>query len=66
MDRSAQFTPVLRFILDDQETREYHAERWCYLGSVDDWIYVGHSGKIEHLAKILTPKLGTDEIYELY
>ena len=66
MDRSAQFTPVLRFILDDQKTREYHAERWCYLGSIDDWIYVGHSGKIEQLAKNLTPKLGTDEIYELY
>jgi len=66
MDRSAQFTPVLRFILDDAETREYHAERWCYLGSIDDWIYTGHSGKIEELAKKLAPKLGTDEIYELY
>lgn len=65
-DRNAQFTPVMRFILEDQETREYHAERWCYRGSIDDWIHVGHSGKIDQLAKKLTPKLGTDEIYELY
>lgn len=26
-DRYTQFTPVMRFILDNQETREYHAER---------------------------------------
>lgn len=38
-DRYTQFTPVMRFILDDAETRGYHAERWCYRGSIDDWIY---------------------------
>lgn len=65
-DRYTQFIPVMRFILDNSETREYHAERWCYRGSIDDWIYAGHSGKIGQLAKKLTPKLGTDEFYELY
>jgi len=65
-DRYTQFTPVMRFILDDQETREYHVERWCYSGSIDDWIYAGHSGRIDRLAKQLIPKLGTDEFYELY
>lgn len=66
LDRYTQFTPVMRFILDDQETREYHAERWCYIGSIDDWIYAGHSGKIEKLAKKLIPKLGTDAFFEIY
>lgn len=65
-ERNSQFTPVMRFILDDQETREYHAERWCYRGSIDDWIYAGHSGKIDKLAKKLIPKLGTDDFFELY
>jgi len=66
LNNSAQFTPVMRFILDGPETREYYAERWCYRGSIDDWIYAGHSGKIDQLAKQLTPALGTDEFYELY
>ncbi len=66
LDRYTQFTPVMRFILDDQETREYHAERWCYSGNIDNWIYAGHSGKIDKLAKRLIPKLGTDEFYELH
>jgi hypothetical protein len=65
-DRYTQFTPVMRFILENQETREYRAERWCYRGSIDDWIYAGHSGKIDKLAKKLTPKLGTDAFFELY
>lgn len=65
-DRNAQFTPVMRFILDNQETREYHAQRWCYLGSIDDWIHVGRSGKIDQLAKELTPKLGTDDFFEIF
>jgi hypothetical protein len=66
LDRYTQFTPVMRFILDNQETRQYHAERWCYRGSVDDWIYAGYSGKVNQLAKKLIPTLGTDEFYELY
>jgi hypothetical protein len=66
LDRYTQFTPVMRFILDNQETREYHAERWCYRGSIDDWIYTGYSGKMNALAKRLIPTLGTDEFYELY
>ena len=66
MEASAQYSPVMRFILDDQETREFHAERWCYRGSIDDWIHVYRSGKIDHLAKQLIPVLGTDDFFELF
>src|SRR3990172_11767475 len=65
-DRHAQFTPVMRFILEDQETREYHAERWCYRGSIDDWIHVRQPGKIKALARSLIPTLGTDDFFELF
>ncbi|NCP15635.1 hypothetical protein GW866_01125 [bacterium] len=66
MESYTQFTAVMQFILDDPERREYHAERWCYRGSIDDWIYAGHSGKIDQLARTLIPTLGTDDFYELY
>ena len=35
-DRSARFTPVLRFILADEAKRLFYVERRCYLGSIDD------------------------------
>jgi hypothetical protein len=61
-----RFSPVMRFILSNPEKRTYIAERWCYFGSIDDWIGIEKSGKIEQLAHQLIPTLGTDEFYELY
>ena len=65
-ERHGQFTPVMRFILSNAETREYRAQRWCYRGSVDDWINIAYLGQIASLAKRLIPALGTDKFYELY
>ncbi len=60
-----RFTPILCFILDDVETRDFHAERWCYLGDIDDWIFVD-SGKLTEMAQRLVPKLGTEAFFEPY
>ena len=65
-DRHAQFTPVLRFILVDAESRAFCVERWCYLGSIDDWIDVGTEGPVAQLAREWVPKLGTDRLFEVY
>jgi len=65
-DRHAQFTAVLRFILADAERRTFRVERWCYLGSIDDWIDVGHMGPVAQLAREWIPKLGTDRLFEVY
>jgi hypothetical protein len=65
-DRHAQFTPVLRFILADAERRTFRAERWCYLGSIDDWIDVGPTGPVDELARQLLPRLGSDRFFEVY
>lgn len=65
LEEQAQFTPVLRFILDDVEQRVFRAERWCYLGRIDDWIFV-KTGPVDRLARKLIPTLGTDEFFQLY
>jgi hypothetical protein len=66
MERRAQFTPVLRFILADAERRTFRVERWCYLGSIDDWIDVGPMGTVDRLARHWIPRLGTDQFFELF
>ena len=66
MDRRAQFTPVLRFILLDPAQRTFRTERMCYLGSIDDWIDVFPTGPIARLAQEVLPRLGTDEFFELF
>jgi hypothetical protein len=65
LERSTQFTPVLRFILEDEETRVYRAERWCYSGSIDGWLFIT-TGPVEQLARRMIPTLGTDEFFELF
>jgi hypothetical protein len=64
-ERYTQFRAVLRFILEDEETRDFRAERWCYLGSIDDWIFVT-TGPLEQMARQMIPKLGSDAFFELY
>jgi hypothetical protein len=66
LERSAQFAPILRFILRDAARREFTAERWCFLGSVDDWLVVGSAGDLQRLARQLIPLLGTEQFFELY
>jgi hypothetical protein len=66
LDSHARFTPVLRFILVNEETRTFCVERWCYLGSIDDWISVGPMGPVSQVARQWVPKLGTDALFEVY
>jgi len=66
LDRRARFSPVMRFILLNKTTRTFCAERWCYLGSIDDWISVGPMGPVDRLARQLIPRLGTDALFEVY
>ena len=66
LDRYAQFTPVLRFILAEPEYRTFRTERMCWRSSIDDWINVEPYGPIETVAQALIPKLGTEAFFELW
>lgn len=61
----AQYTAVMKFVLSDKINRLFHAERMCYLGSIDDWIRIEYNRPIKELAAELIPKLGTDAFFEL-
>lgn len=61
-----QYTPIMKFILNDKENRLFRAQRMCYFGSVDDWIDIEYNKTIEELAGALVPTLGTDEFFQLY
>ena len=66
LDKMARFSPIMRFILVDPDERKFTAERWSYLGDIDDWIDIGESESIDNLARRLIPKLGTDDFFELF
>jgi hypothetical protein len=59
-----QFTPVMRFILTDEQQRCFKAQRMCYRGSIDDWIDIDYGKSIDVMAPRLIPKLGTEAFFE--
>ena len=65
-DVCSQFTPIVRFILEDEDSRVFRVERMCYLLHSEGWIDTDLSGKIKELIDIIIPKLGTDEFFDLY
>ena len=65
LERSVYFSPMMRFVLLDEKTREYQAERWCSLGKIDDWIQVGSSGPLPKLARQFCRHLGRESFFQL-
>ena len=38
-----QYTADMQFVLVDETKRTFATQRYCYLGSIDDWIHIGRS-----------------------
>ena len=60
------YSPMMRFILDDKEKRTFITERYCFLGSIDDWMYIGGPDSLNNLLEEYTKHLGEDSFYDLY
>ena len=64
--RNANYMPVMRFVLKDQVRRLFAPERYCFRGSVEDWISIGDPAQLGRLTARFLKHLGKDSIYELY
>ena len=60
------FSPMLVFQLVDGTRRTFQTQRYCFLGSVDDWIEIGKPGKLATLVKRYVKHLGQDSYVELW
>jgi len=65
--RRANYMAVMRFVLVDAEKRLFLAERFCFRGSVDDWIDIGGGlGQLPMLLKKFVRHLGHESLYDLF
>ena len=60
------YSPMLQFILIDKEQRLFEVQRYCFLGSIDDWMTIDYEDKLPTLVKTYVQHLGEDSFYELY
>jgi len=66
LDSLLDYSPMMRFVLTDNEKKKFVAERYCFLGSIDDWIYIGGPDKLENLTKRYLKHLGKESFFELF
>jgi hypothetical protein len=65
--QSANYMTVMRFVLTEPEERLFLAERFCFRGSVEDWIDIGGPAqKLSVMLKKFIKHLGKESIFELY
>jgi len=63
--QNAHYMAVLRFILIDSTKRSFAAERFCFRGSIDDWISLDSPATLPTLLKRYVKHLGKDSFYNL-
>ncbi len=60
------YSPMLQFVLMDKVKREFEVRRYCFLGSIDDWIGIGKIGALPELVKTYVQHLGEESYFDLY
>ena len=60
------YSPIMQFILEDEEKRTFVVNRYCFLGSVDDWIYIGGPGSLKEIARDYIKHLGQESLFEIF
>ena len=60
------YSPMLVFQLVDGSRRTFQTQRYCFLGSVDDWIEIGKPRKLTRLVKKYVKHLGQDSYVALW
>jgi len=63
--RHANYMAVIRFVLEDKKARTFVTERFCFRGSVDDWIPIGGPGTLADQVKRFVKHLGRESFYDL-
>jgi len=63
--RRGHYGKMLRFDLVDADERLYVAQRWCFLGSIDDWIFLSGPAPLADLLDKFAKHLGKESFYEL-
>jgi hypothetical protein len=59
-ERLWSYDPQLQFVLIDEKKGLFQTRRYCYRGSVDDWIDIGDHGPLSKLAKAIHQASGSE------
>jgi hypothetical protein len=64
-EKSLTYSPMLRFSLESEDQREFLVQRYCFLGSIDDWVYLESSSSLRDMVKKYCKHLGKESFFDL-
>ena len=59
------YSPMLQFVLTDKANRLFEPQRYCFLGSIDDWIFIGDEDVLPRLVRSYVRHLGQESFFDL-
>ncbi len=59
------YSPMMRFVLEDQSERKFRVERMCFRGPEDHWWYLERGNDLGKLVKKYAKHLGQESFYDL-
>lgn len=65
MMRASTYSKMMRFELVDFDERLFRVERWCFLGSIDQWIHLDGPAPLPDLVGKYVRHLGKETFFEL-
>ena len=65
LEKSLTYSPMLRFSLESEDQREFLVQRYCFVGSIDDWIYLESSSSLKDMVKKYCKHLGKESFFDL-
>lgn len=60
------YSPDMQFVLIDNDKRTFVAQRYCYLGRIDDWINIGGPDSLGALVTKYIKHLGKESFFDLH
>lgn len=64
--RTLSYSPMFQFVLEDRAQRLFQTYRYCFLGSIDDWIPIGRMDMLSRLVVTYLEHLGEESFFDLY
>lgn len=65
INQAIHYSPVLQFKIVDDSRRHFITRRYCYLGSIDDWVEIGEIGILSELVKKYVKHIGKESYFYL-
>lgn len=59
------YLPMMCFTLVDEQKRLFSVDRWCFRGSIDDWIALAKADGLSKQVKKYVPHLSQESFFEL-